>query len=157
MTDLTWIDVADTVAKIGLGACITAVSAYVILRRNQSHEIRNRNYDRFSQLQEEKKIKYVEFLAQSQELIQNHLYIDGSGNSEEYKKYLRTFNEVQIISEDHIRIAAFNVMQEVGAFVFLNKDHNVELQDNIVKIAREQVSKFQKVAQEEVCKSYEDK
>ena len=73
-----------------------------------------------------------------------------------YIRYIRAYNDVQIISDDSIRVGAASVMQEVSTFVFLNKDHNVELQDKIVKIARDRVSLFQKIAQEEVCKPYED-
>lgn len=155
MADLTWIDIVDTSVKIGFGAIITAVSGYLILRRTQTHEIQQYNREQFQKLQEEKKLKYVEFLAQSQELIQSHLYTDGMGNSEEYKKYLRTFNEVQIISNDQIRLEAYKVMQEVSTFVILNKELDTDLQDKIIKIAREKVSLFQKVAQNEVCKLYE--
>ncbi len=155
MADLTWIDVVDTSVKIGFGAIITAISGYLVLRKTQTHEIQQYNREKFQKLQEEKKLKYVEFLAQSQELIQSHLYIDGLGDSEEYKKYLRAFNEVQIISNDQIRLEAYKVMQEVSTFVFLNKELDTDLQDKIIKIAREKVSLFQKVAQDEVCKPYE--
>jgi hypothetical protein len=76
--DLTWINVVDTAVKIGLGAFISAVSGYLILTKTQAHEGQKEEKLRYYQLQEEKKLKYVEFLSQSQELIQSHLFIDSS-------------------------------------------------------------------------------
>lgn len=35
--DLTWVNVVDTAVKIGLGAFISALAAYVALNKSQSH------------------------------------------------------------------------------------------------------------------------
>ncbi|WP_018277373.1 hypothetical protein WKI13_11565 [Teredinibacter turnerae] len=153
--DLTWISVVDSAVKIGLGAFISAVSGYLIFVKTKSYERKKESIARFYLLQDEKKLKYVEFLAQSQELIQGHLFIDSKPDSEEYKGYMRTFNHVQIISNDDIRLAAYNVMSDVSAFILLRKnDQEVELIDAMVKSAREKVSYFQKIAQVEVTKKY---
>jgi 5'-deoxynucleotidase YfbR-like HD superfamily hydrolase len=153
--DITWLNVADTAVKIGLGALISAASGYVVLRKSQSYEESKEVKNRFYKLQEEKKPKYVEFLAQSQELIQSNLFKSTSPDSDEYKLYLRAFNEVQIISNDEIRVCAFNLMSDVGSFVFLRKnEQEIELVDSLVKAAREKVSIFQKAAQLEVTKTY---
>ncbi|MGY1447447.1 hypothetical protein ACW582_09690 [Pseudomonas chlororaphis] len=153
--DLTWINVVDTAVKIGLGAAITALTAYLTLIKNQSHEENKEARTNSYKLQEEKKSKYVEFLVQSQELIQSHLYSSCSPESEIYKKYLRAFNETQIISDDPIRIAAFNVSSNVQAFILLNKtQQEIELIDKIASSAREKISVFQKIAQLEVTKHY---
>lgn len=153
--DLTWINVVDSAVKIGLGAIISAVSGYVMFIKTKSYELNKEEASRFYKLQDEKKSKYVEFLSQSQELIQSHLFFNSRPDSEEYKNYLRTFNEVQIISNDDIRLAAFNVMSDVGSFIFLRKnDQEVSLVDAMVKSAREKVSIFQKIAQIEVTKNY---
>jgi hypothetical protein len=42
---LTWIDVADTAVKIGLGAAIAAVASYILAKRTQKHEL-DREYFR---------------------------------------------------------------------------------------------------------------
>ena len=92
-------------------------------------------------------------LVQSQELIQSQIYTSCSPDSDAYKKYLRAFNEVQIISNDPIRLAAFNLVSDVQAFIFLNKNQQeIDLVDKMVASAREKVSIFQKVAQDEVTK-----
>lgn len=154
--DLTWVNVVDTAVKIGLGAFISALAAYVALNKSQSHQDAKEARAYFYKLQEEKKLKYVELLAQSQELIQSHLYSSCSPDSDTYKKYLRSFNEVQIISSDHLRLGAFNLVSDVQTFIFLNKNHpNIELVDKIVAAAREKISIFQKVAQDEVTKCYQ--
>ena len=156
--DLTWINVVDTAVKIGLGSLISALAAYLALIKSQSHEYQKEARSHFYRLQEEKKSKYVELLVQSQELIQANLYASYSPDSEGYKKYLRAFNEVQIISSDPIRLAAFNLVSDVQAFIFLNKNQQeIELVDKMVASAREKVSIFQKVAQGEVTKCYQKK
>lgn len=154
--DLTWINVVDTAVKIGLGALISALAAYLALIKSQSHEDQKETRAHFYKLQEEKKSKYVELLVQSQELIQANLYTSCAPDSVGYKKYLRGFNEVQIISSDPIRLAAFNLVSDVQAFIFLNKNQQeIELVDKMAASAREKVSIFQKVAQDEVTKCYQ--
>lgn len=154
--DLTWVNVADTAVKIGLGALISALAAYFALARSQSHENQKEYREHFYKLQEEKKSKYVELLVQSQELIQSHLYTSCSPDSDTYKKYLRAFNEVQIISNYPIRQVAYNLVLDVQAFIFINKiQQEVDLLDKMVASARANVSMFQKVAQDEVTKCYQ--
>ena len=154
--DLTWINVADTAVKIGLGALIYALFEYLRLINSQLHEDQKDARLHFYKLQEEKKSKYVELLVQSEELIQSHLYSSCSPDSESYKKYLRSFNEVQIISNDSIRTAAFYLVSDVKAFVILNKNQQeIGLVDKMVASAREKVFVFQKVAQDEVTKHYQ--
>jgi hypothetical protein len=154
--DLTWISVIDTAVKIGFGALITATSGYLVLVKTQSHEESKELKERFYKLQDEKKSKYVELLAQSQELVQSHLFIASEPGSEAYKLYLRTFNEVQIISNDEIRAAAFNMMSDVSYFITLRKhEQETALVDSMVKSSREKVSIFQKIAQLEVTKCYQ--
>lgn len=154
--ELTWINVADTAVKIGLGALISALAGYFALNRSQSHENQKEAKAHFYKLLEEKKLKYVELLVQSQELIQSHLYSSSEPDSEAYKEYLRAFNEVQIISNDSVRLAAFNLVSNVQDFIFLNNKNQqeVKLVDKMVGAAREKVSIFQKVAQNEVTKIY---
>lgn len=103
-----------------------------------------------------KKIKYVELLAQSQELIQSHLYKSCLPDSDLIKKYLRTFNEVQIISSDAIRVIAYNLIFDVQSFACLNKEQQeIELMDKMVASARVKISCFQKAAQDEVTRRYQ--
>lgn len=155
--DLTWISVVDTAVKIGLGAGVSGLAGYLALIKSQSHENRKEGRANFHKMQEERKFKYVEFLSLSQELIQTYLFESCPPASNEYKSYLRAFNEVQIISNDSIRLAAFEVMSGVQSFICLNKaqqDH--ELLDEMVASAREKISIFQKVAQQEVTRYYRE-
>lgn len=155
--DLTWINVVDTAVKIGLGALISALAAYIALTKNQSYEDKKEARANFYKLQEEKKLKYVELLVQSQELIQSHLYKSCPPDSDLIKKYLRAFNEVQIISNDAIRLAAYNMVSDVQSFVCLNKNQQeIELMDKMGASAREKVSYFQKIAQAEVTRCYQN-
>ena len=154
--ELTWLHVIDTAVKIGLGAFISGGAAFITLIKNQQYADRKEAKSHFYRLQEEKKTKYVDLLVKSQELVQQHLYSRCAPDSESYNDYLRTFNEVQIISSDPIREAAFSMISDVDAFIFLNKNKaEQELVDRMVASAREKLSIFQKIAQAEVTKSYE--
>lgn len=153
--ELTLIAVLDTALKIGLGATISAVSAYLVLVRTQSHEKNEDSKNRFYILQEEKKIKYVEFLSQSQALLQSYLYKCALPESEEYRKYMLAFNQVQIISNDCLRISAASLMSDVSSFIFLRKvDQDSYLEKDLLDSARSKVSIFQKLAQLEVTSIY---
>ncbi|UTV88050.1 hypothetical protein KDX00_06100 [Cobetia amphilecti] len=154
--ELTLLEIFDTAVKIGLGALISGVTAFLMLMKSQQYEDRKEARVSFYRLQEEKKTKYVELLAKSQELIQQHLNSSCAPDSGSYSDYLRTFNEVQIISSDSIRVAAFNMVSVVQAFIFLNKnDQELDLVDGMAASAREKVTEFQKVVQEEVTQPYE--
>ncbi|MEQ6889109.1 hypothetical protein ABE957_10535 [Halomonas sp. CS7] len=154
--DLTWISIADTAVKIGFGATISALSGYFVLVKKQGHEDRKEQRKYFHMLQEEKKSKYVEFLSLSQELIQNYLYDSCSPAADDYKRYLRIFNEVQIISSDAIRVTAFEAMHAVQSFILLRKNQQEHrLLEEMVKDARKKISKLQKVAQKEVTRRYQ--
>jgi tRNA isopentenyl-2-thiomethyl-A-37 hydroxylase MiaE len=53
-------------------------------------------------------------------------------------------------------MAAFNLVSDLQAFIFLNKSQqDIKLVDEMVASAREKVSMFQKVAQVEVTKFYQ--
>ncbi|MGV3591134.1 MAG: hypothetical protein ACO1PZ_05550 [Gammaproteobacteria bacterium] len=153
---MTWIDVVDTAVKVGLGALISAISGFFVLAKNQAHENSKEARIHFYKLQEERKTKYVEFLAQSLELLQCHLFSSARPDSDEYKTYLRTLNEVQIISDDRTRMAAHYLASDVGAFIFLSKNqHDIQLEKDMKKSAQDRAGYFQKVAQEEVMKCYQ--
>ncbi|MDR5898854.1 hypothetical protein QC823_07615 [Halomonas vilamensis] len=154
--DLTWISVIDTAVKIGLGAAISGLTGYLVLIKKQSHEDQKEERANFYKLQEEKKSKYVEFLSLSQALIQTHLFDSCSPSSDEYKSYLRVFNELQIISSDQMRLEAFETISSVQSFIFLNKNQQEQqIVDGMVSTAREKTSNFQKAAQLEVTRCYQ--
>lgn len=154
--ELTWIEVADSAIKIGLGSIITAVSGYLVLTKTRSSEVDAERRNSFYRLQEEKKSKYVEFLSQSQGLVQSYLTTNCYCDTEEYKRYLRAFNEAQIISSDEIRMAAYNLHAAVDQFIVTNKNGiEASLLRDIRKAVNDSVGYFQKIAQVEVTRPYE--
>lgn len=148
-------NVVDTAVKIGLGAFIATFAAYITVIKNHSYEREKELRTVFYKLQEEKKAKYVELLVLSQELIQDHLYSSCSPGADIYKKYFRAFNEVQIISGDAIRVAAYSLVADVQSFASLNKNQQeLKLVDGMLASARDKLFCFQKLAQLEVSESY---
>jgi len=154
--DLSWVNVADTAIKIGLGSLIASVSGYLILSKNQSYEEQKEKRAQFFKQQEEKKIRYIEFLSQSQGLVQSHLFASCMADTDEYKSYLHTFNEVQIISPDEVRLAAYNLLSAVNEFIVINKNGlEVDLGKKLRQSVDDRLGFFQKIAQIEVTKPYE--
>lgn len=152
--ETSWINVADTAVKIGLGAAIATASGYLSLIKNQKHEIDKLKRDQFYKLQEEKKHKYVEFLSLSTEIMQSHLYKSSEPESEQILNYHRIFNEVQILSNDSIRIAIFKVYSSIEAFAYLNKHSESELMVPMRDNAKKQIADAQKILQLETNKEY---
>ena len=153
--DITWIEVADTAIKIGLGALITAVSGYLILLHSQSVEEEADRRNRFYKLQEEKKIKYVDFLSKSQALVQSYVSSSCDCDTDEYKNYLRAFNEVQILSSDHIRLQSHKLLMSVNEFIVTNKNGlERDIRCKLRVAVDENVSLLQKLVQLEVTKPY---
>lgn len=151
----TWVNVVDTAVKIGLGATISLLSGYLILIKTQSYDEYKENKQRFYKLIEEKKLKYVEFLAQSQKLLQSHLFSSASPEEDEYSTYLQAFNAIQIIVNDDFRALAFGVMSDVSSFIFLRKNDQEDLIiQGLLNSAREKIAIFQKHAQIDVSRSY---
>ncbi len=70
---------------------------------------------------------------------------------------MRAYNEIQIISDDAIRIAANNLVSGVSDSIFLNKNNpSPTAESSIFKAANDRVSLFQKIAQAEVTKVYKE-
>ena len=155
--ELTWISVADTAIKIGLGSVITAISGYLVLGMTQKNENLKEQKNRFYKFQEDRKTKYVEFLSQSHNLVQAHLYTSCSCDTEDYKNYLKIFSEVQIISCDEIRIVASNLLASVNGFISINKNTpELKLSENMRKSVNDNSGIFQKMAQEDISKVFSE-
>tara|TARA_R110000744_G_scaffold54648_2_gene115923 strand:+ start:1298 stop:1771 length:474 start_codon:yes stop_codon:yes gene_type:complete len=153
--DYAWVEVADTAIKIGLGAVVAGMSGYVALIKNQSHELEKEHRLRYFDLQEEKKTKYVEFLTQSQMLIQTHIDTIANLESEAYLTYLRSFNEVQILVGDELRKAAHDVSSSVTVFIVWNKRNpDKTIFDQLKLKAQNKIGYFQKLAQLDVTQIY---
>ena len=86
--NLTWIEVVDSIVKIGLGSIITAVSGYLVMKSNQKNQDIKEKKDRFYKVQDEKAEIYVKFLSQSHQLVQTYLSTSCTCNTEEYFTYL---------------------------------------------------------------------
>jgi len=55
--DCSWVEAVDTAIKIGFGAVVAGISGYVVLIKNQSHELEKDHRARYFALQEEKENK----------------------------------------------------------------------------------------------------
>lgn len=153
--DCAWVGVVDTAIKIGLGAVVAGISGYVVLIKSQSHELEKERRARYFDMQEEKKKKYVEFLAQSQILIQTHIDKMANLESEGYLTYLRSFNEIQILAGDELRMAAYDVSSSVTEFMIWNKEGtSQEVFESLKSKALNKIGFFQKLAQADVTQPY---
>lgn len=152
--DLTPIDVLDTAIKIGLGSLITAISGLAVLKMTQSHEEKKELKNYYYKAQEERKTIYVNFLSQSQSLVQEHLLSPCNCRGDDYKNYLRIYSEVQIISPDHIRISSYELLSAVNQFIVFDHSRGLEISREMRKTVNEKVGIFQKLAQEDVTRVF---
>lgn len=153
--NLTLIEVFDTAIKIGLGSIIAAISGYCVLKSTQENEALKERRNRFYKVQEQKSEIYVNFLAQSQALVQTHLSTSCQCDTEEYMAYLKIFSQLQVASSDKVRMAAYPVLESVNAFIVANKNGtDRELEKNMRKSVNDSTGLFQAVAQQEVAKEF---
>ncbi len=87
----------------------------------------------------------------SQSLMQKYLYEQCEANNDDYLAYLRIHNEITITSGLAIRKAAFKLQFDVSTFIFYNKIHDTELINALRDKARNSVSMFQAIVNEEIC------
>ena len=145
------IDVLDTSVKIGLGAIIAAVTSITTLYLNRKYEKEKDFSLRQQKLNDEKKIKYVEFCTLSQALLQKYRYESCTCQGDDYLSYLRCFNELQIISTDAIREAAFNALSSVNEYIAVRSSRDDrELMKQLKLKASNEIAIFQKIAQQEI-------
>ncbi|HBC5882145.1 TPA: peptidase M14 [Escherichia coli] len=146
-----WVDVADNVVKIGLGSLLTILGGWLTLKLTQKHELKKEAAVQGLKDKEIKTKRYVEFLALSQSLMQKYLYEQCEANNDDYLAYLRIHNEITITSGLAIRKAAFKLQFDVSTFIFYNKIHDTELINALRDKARNSVSMFQAIVNEEIC------
>lgn len=153
-----WVDVADNAVKIGLGSLLTILGGWLTLKLTQKHELKKEAAVQGLKDKEIKTKRYVEFLALSQSLMQKYLYEQCEANNDDYLAYLRIHNEIirihneiTITSGLAIRKAAFKLQFDVSTFIFYNKIHDTELINALRDKARNSVSMFQAIVNEEIC------
>ncbi|MBE8575864.1 hypothetical protein [Vibrio sp. OPT18] len=152
---LTYLDVIDTAIKIGLGALISAVAGYAVLCKTNSHAVDKEKRERFYTVLEENKQRYVDFLAQSHQLVYEHIRVSCAFDSSGYFAYLKTYNHIQVVGSEDIRVKAGELFESVNQFILLNKNnpdktvYNVMRQDVNVKI-----TVFQAVAKLDSAQTY---
>ena len=150
---MTWVDVADTAIKIGLGAVIAAVSSYITLRKTQTFEINKRKEEAFYKQIEERKIAYIEFSALSSTLIKKYEYSSCELSGDDYKAYLTLHSKIQILACDGIRKCMGEAFNSVTAFILLNTTE-YELKDKLRDSAKQSIAAFQMYAQQDITKVY---
>lgn len=153
--DAGWISIVDTIVKIGLGSFITAASGYRMILINQTHENNKEQRAKFYDQQNERKSIYVKFMTLAQLLTQKYLYSSCSCDTEEYNIYLGAYGELQIISAEKVRVAAYNYHYAVNQFIVANKN-GMSVSDK--KIYRNELNEslghFQLVANEDATQIY---
>jgi hypothetical protein len=150
--DLTLTDVIDSAAKIGLGAIISAVAGYTILRKTHRFEVDSRKEAFFYKSQEERKSVYIDFSAQSHALIQKYTYAWCDSTKDDYKDYLTVFSRLQILCSDSIKVVASEAFNAITVFIIFNKQSlnsgdgsYSKLHDDLMDNARLQLAVFQKL------------
>jgi len=149
---MTWIEIVDSAVKIGLGAIISAVAGFLMLFRNQKHEIIKDEALHRRQIAASKKALYVDFLTTSHVLVQKYRDNQCRADGEDYFAYLKLYHELEIVADDPLRICAFHLLDAVNQFIVLRKG---EMQDNdLFRAMRElvdnKIGEFQYLAKQDI-------
>lgn len=150
---MTWVDVADTAIKIGLGAVIAAVSGYIALKRTQSFEMGKKKAEAFNKQLEERKIAYIEFSALSSTLIKKYDHASCEPSGDDYIAYLTLHSKIQILACDGIRKCMGEAFNSVSAFILSNTTE-YELKDKLREKAKNSIAVFQMYAQQDITRVY---
>lgn len=154
---ITPIEVLDMAIKIGLGSLITAITGYFVLKKRHSNERHKGKINRYYISQEERKSKYIEFIAQSQSITQKYIDSSCSCQGDDYTDYLRIISEVQIISANHMRVAAYKVYFAVNGYIEFNSSNDYKLSLKMRKGVNDAVRDFFAVAQVDVSQEFKSK
>ncbi|WP_340677531.1 hypothetical protein [Paraglaciecola sp.] len=150
---MTWVDVADTAIKIGLGAVIAAVSGYIALKRTQSFEMDKRKEEAFNKQLEERKIAYIEFSTLSSTLIKKYDHASCEPSGDDYIAYLTLHSKIQILACDGIRKCMGEAFNSVTVFILSNTTE-YELKDKLRDTAKNSIGVFQMYAQQDITRVY---
>ncbi|WP_409439352.1 hypothetical protein [Psychromonas sp. GE-S-Ul-11] len=155
---MDWVNVADTAVKIGLGALISAISGFCVLKKTQEHEFEKEQWTNFLKRQEVQKAKYVEFTSSSHKLTYDHVNFCSGFETDDYKTFLMLYNEVAIISPKNVQAAAHQLFDCTNQYIGFNKNSNSEQRDELILTLRNNANKaliaFQCSANVEVTSEY---
>lgn len=148
---MSWIEIVDSAVKIGLGAFISALASYLILNKNHKHEIEMALREIKNNNTEERKSYFSQFLTHSLMLTQKYRDVSCNAQGEDYIDYLNIYNHLQIISNDNIRLGAFNLFNAVNQFIVISKNQQDRqlLRDMRSRIDAN-TGEFQYIAREDV-------
>lgn len=148
---MEWVEVADSVVKIGLTAIITSVASYLVLRKNHRHEV-DKEIRTLNQVQtEERKLNYSQFLTHSLMLTQKYRDVNCDAKGSDYIEFLNIYNKIQITSSDPVRVCAFNLFNAVNVFIVIRKDEqDRELLRKMRKSIDTHTGKFQLIARDDL-------
>ncbi|MDO6785151.1 hypothetical protein Q4583_13605 [Neptunomonas phycophila] len=118
----TWIEIVDTVVKVGLGALISGVFSYLTLLKTKKHEFDLLDKQRRKEDTFEKKDVYLSYLSEAQALVQTYITSSCYCDTPEYKSFLKTYNRLQITAPDPIRAVAHRLLCAVNEFIVINKE-----------------------------------
>jgi hypothetical protein len=155
---LDWVNVADTSIKIGLGALISAISGYLVLRKTHEHEEQKEIRANFYKRQEDKKLKYIEFSSTAYSLVYHHVFTKSDFETDEYKSFLRCFNEVSIISTEELQASSSILFDTINQYIGMDKSHTSDTREELILKLRENVNtaliSFQNKAMKAVTEEY---
>ncbi|HAU5003282.1 TPA: hypothetical protein ACTW1J_001394 [Raoultella planticola] len=146
-----WIEVIDSAVKIGFGALISAFASYLILRRNQKHEIDKESRELINRKTEERKLNYSKFLTHSAMLAQKYRDENCNAQEEDYIEFLDIYHRIQITSCDKIRVGTYNLFNAVNEFIVIRKnEQDRELLRSMRKNIDLRTAEFQFLAREDL-------
>ncbi len=137
---MEWVEVVSDGVKIGLGAVISGVTSYLILRQTHAHEIELLKSQHQKELIGNRTDQAIKFVSLAHSLTYQHVLTTSSFESSEYLDFLQLYNAVMLTASIEFKITASQLFDKVNTYIGLNKEFTSNARDNAVLKARQDVN-----------------
>jgi hypothetical protein len=137
---LDWIDVASDAVKIGLGAVISGITSYCILKQTHANELEKLKLEDLRKSTEFKKQNIIKFSSVAHTLTYQHILMTSSFESHEYIEFLNLYNSIILVSEDKLKVSTSHLFDAVNDYVGVSKDSPLKPREALITNMRNDIN-----------------
>jgi len=129
---LDWINVASDAVKIGLGALISGVTSYCILKKTHANEIEKLKLEDLKKSTEFKAQNIIRFASVAHTLTYQHIEKKATFDSPEYIEFLNLFHSIFLFSEIKLKVSTSSLFDAVNNYISIGKESLSESRDDLI-------------------------